>query len=163
VETIAPGTVPSRSAPGRRSRDGPSFELIESKLHPPWLRPGMVARTALVDRLLTASGGAVACVVAPPGYGKTTLLAQWAQRKGGRVGWVTVDPHDNDPAVLLTYLAAALDRVASIEPETFKILASPSTHVPPAVGCVVPGGAEERRGRGSTRFWEARSTTGPWW
>jgi LuxR family transcriptional regulator, maltose regulon positive regulatory protein len=93
----------------------------------------MVARTALVERLLTASGGAVVCVVAPPGYGKTTLLAQWAQRKGGRVGWLTVDPHDNDPAVLLTYLAVALDRVASIEPETLKILASPSTHVPPAV------------------------------
>jgi LuxR family maltose regulon positive regulatory protein len=90
----------------------------------------MVARTALVERLLTASGGAVVCVVAPPGYGKTTLLAQC---KGGRVGWLTVDPHDNDPAVLLTYLAVALDRVASIEPETFKILASPSTHVPPAV------------------------------
>jgi predicted ATPase len=46
---------------------------------------------------------------------------------------LTVDSHDNDPAVLLTYLAVALDRVASIEPETFKILASPSTHVPPAV------------------------------
>jgi hypothetical protein len=75
----------------------------------------------------------VVSVVAPAGYGKTTLLAQWAQRKGGRVGWLTVDPHDNDPAVLLTYLAVALDRVASLEPETFKILASPSAHVPPAV------------------------------
>ncbi|MFL6185393.1 MAG: LuxR C-terminal-related transcriptional regulator [Actinomycetes bacterium] len=133
METTAPRTAPSRSSHGRRSRDGPSFQLIESKLHPPRLRPGMVARTALVERLLTASGGAVVCAVAPPGYGKTTLLAQWAQRKGGRVGWLTVDPHDNDPAVLLTYLAVALDRVASIEPETFKILASPSTHVPPGV------------------------------
>jgi LuxR family maltose regulon positive regulatory protein len=93
----------------------------------------MVVRTALVDRLLTASGGAVVCVVAPPGYGKTTLLAQWAQHKGDRVGWVTIDPQDNDPAVLLTYLAVALDRVAPIDPDTFQILASPSTQVPPAV------------------------------
>jgi LuxR family transcriptional regulator, maltose regulon positive regulatory protein len=93
----------------------------------------MVARTALVDRLLTASGGTVACVVAPPGYGKTTLLAQWAQRKGGRVGWLTVDPHDNDPAVLLTYLAVALDRVGPIDPEIFQLLASPTSHVSPAV------------------------------
>jgi LuxR family maltose regulon positive regulatory protein len=38
--------------------------------------------------------------VAPPGYGKTTLLAQWSQRKGHRVGWITVYSHDNDPAVL---------------------------------------------------------------
>ena len=133
VETTAPGTVPSRSAPGPRSRDRSSFELIESKLHPPWLRPGIVARTALVDRLLAASGGTVVCVVAPPGYGKTTLLAQWAQRKGGRVGWVTVDPHDNDPSVLLTYLAAALDRVGPIDPEIFQLLASPTSHVSPAV------------------------------
>jgi LuxR family maltose regulon positive regulatory protein len=92
-----------------------------------------VARTPLVERLLTAPAGSVVCVVAPPGYGKTTLLAQWAQRRGDRVGWLTVDPHDNDPAVLLTYLAAALGRVARIDLETFQILASPSSHVPPTV------------------------------
>ena len=117
---------------GPRSRDGPPFKLIESKLHPPWLRPGIVARTALVGRL-AASSALVVCVVAPPGYGKTTLLSQWAQDKDDRVGWVTIDPHDNDPVVLLTYLAVALDRVAPIDPETFQILASPSSHVPPSV------------------------------
>src|SRR4029453_1494473 len=103
------------------------------KLPPPGLRPGIVARTALIERMLAASAGTVVCVVAPPGYGKTTLLAQWAQRKGDRVAWVTVDPHDNDPAVLLTYLAVALDRVAPIDPETFQILASPASYVPPTV------------------------------
>jgi LuxR family transcriptional regulator, maltose regulon positive regulatory protein len=133
VETITSRTAAPRSAAGRHSRAGPSFELVESKLHPPWLRPGTVARTALVERLLGAPAGAVVCVVAPPGYGKTILLAQWAQRKGDRVGWVTVDPHDNDPAVLLTYLAVALDRVAPIDPEIFQILASPASYVPPSV------------------------------
>jgi len=118
---------------GRRSRDGPPFKLIESKLHPPWLRPGIVARTALVERLLAEAAGSVVCVVAPPGYGKTTLLAQWAQGKGDRVGWLTIDPHDNDPAVLLTYLAVALDRIAPIDPDTFQILASPATQIPPTV------------------------------
>jgi LuxR family maltose regulon positive regulatory protein len=92
-----------------------------------------VARTTLVERLLGAPAGAVVCVVAPAGYGKTTLLAQWAQRRGDRVGWVTIDSHDNDPAVLLTYLAVALDRVAPIDLETFQILAAPSSHVPPSV------------------------------
>jgi LuxR family transcriptional regulator, maltose regulon positive regulatory protein len=133
VETTAQRTAPSQSAQGRRSRDRPPFELIESKLHPPWLRPGIVGRTELVERLLAAPAGAVVCVVAPPGYGKTTLLAQWAQRKGDRVGWVTVDPHDNDPAVLLTYLAVALDRIARIDPGIFKLLASPASHVAPTV------------------------------
>jgi LuxR family transcriptional regulator, maltose regulon positive regulatory protein len=70
----------------------------------------------LVDRLLAAQSAPVICVVAPPGYGKTTLLAQWSRRKGQRVGWVSVDRRDNDPVVLLTYLAVALDRVEPIDP-----------------------------------------------
>jgi LuxR family transcriptional regulator, maltose regulon positive regulatory protein len=106
---------------------GPSA-LLESKLLPPWIRPGIVPRTALVGRLLALHAASVVCVVAPPGYGKTTLLAQWAARKG-RVGWVAVDSSDNDPAVLLIYLAAALDRVEPIDPEIFRVLASPTTSV----------------------------------
>jgi LuxR family maltose regulon positive regulatory protein len=107
---------------------GSSFELVESKLRPPSTRPGIVPRTALVERLLASPAASVVCVVAPPGYGKTTLLAQWARRKG-RVGWVTVDPRDNDPAVLLTYLAAGLDRIEPIDPAIFRTLASPGTAV----------------------------------
>lgn len=39
-----------------------------------------VPRTALVNRLRAVRGGAVVTLVAPPGYGKTTLLSQWAER-----------------------------------------------------------------------------------
>ena len=107
-----------------RSRVGPPLELVESKLRPPWARPGIVARTALVERLLASATAPVVCVVAPAGYGKTTLLTQWAQRKR-RVGWVGVDQRDNDPTVLLTHVAAALDRVEPIDPEILRALASP--------------------------------------
>jgi LuxR family maltose regulon positive regulatory protein len=107
----------------------PSFELVESKLRPPPARPGIVTRTALVERLLARSAAPIVCVVAPPGYGKTTLLAQWAQRKDRRVGWVTVDARDNDPAVLLTYLAVALDRIEPIDPEVLGTLALPGGFV----------------------------------
>ena len=82
-----------------------------------------MARPRLVDRLL-ASNAPVISVVAPPGYGKTTVLAQWAERKGPAVGWVSVDDHDNDPAVLLTYVAVALDRIERISPTVFRALAS---------------------------------------
>jgi LuxR family maltose regulon positive regulatory protein len=98
------------------STPGPPFPLVESKLRPPPARPGIVPRTALVDRLLGSYATPISCVVAPPGYGKTTLLAQWAERKGRWVGWVSVDHRDNDPAVLLTYIATALDRVELIDP-----------------------------------------------
>ncbi len=106
------------------SSSEPSFDLVESKLRPPVARRGIVARTALADRLVAASPPAVISVVAPAGYGKTTLLAQWAERKVPRVGWVSVDDRDNDPVVLLTYVAVALDRVEAIDPRVFRALAS---------------------------------------
>ena len=77
-----------------------------------------------VDRLVAAASSAVISVVAPAGYGKTTFLAQWAERKKPRVGWVSVDDRDNDPVVLLTYIAVALDRIEAIDPRVFRALAS---------------------------------------
>ena len=56
-------------------------------------------------------------VVAPTGYGKTTLLAQWVERAGPRAAWVTADERDNDPATLLRTVAAALDRIDALPPE----------------------------------------------
>ena len=46
-------------------------------------------------------------VVAPPGYGKTTALAQWADVDGRQFGWVQLDDSHNDPATLLADIAAA--------------------------------------------------------
>jgi LuxR family maltose regulon positive regulatory protein len=107
------------------SRWLPSFELQESKLHPPWPGRAMVPRAALLERLLAASTTRLLCVTAPPGYGKTTLLAQWAERRSGRVAWVSLDRRDNDPVVLLSYLAVALDRVEPVDPGVLRTLASP--------------------------------------
>ena len=67
-------------------------------------------------------------IVAPAGYGKTTLLAQWAERTP-RVGWVSLDDRDNDPAVLLVDLAMALDRIEPIDPVVFRELASPGAGI----------------------------------
>jgi LuxR family maltose regulon positive regulatory protein len=118
----------------RRAWPGPSFELLESKLRPPPARPGIVVRRSLAARLL-GPPVPVVCVVAPPGYGKTTLLSQWSERTGDRVGWVSVDRRDNDPVVLLTYVAAALDRVEPVSPGVFWALASPGAS---PVATVVP-------------------------
>ena len=74
-------------------------------------------------------------VVAPAGYGKTTLLSQWAERNGQAFAWVSVDEADNDPKVLLTYVAEALDAVQPVGGRVFDALASPASSVP---GSVVP-------------------------
>jgi LuxR family transcriptional regulator, maltose regulon positive regulatory protein len=108
---------------GSRAVPRLGFELSESKFQPPAARPGIVARTALVDRLVAAQAPVVT-VVAPPGYGKTTLMAQWAERIGPRVAWVSCDEKDNDPVVLLSALAVALDRIEPVDPAIFWALAS---------------------------------------
>jgi LuxR family transcriptional regulator, maltose regulon positive regulatory protein len=87
------------------------FDVLESKLLAPTGRPENVSRTALVNRLRAAGAFPVVLVTAPGGYGKTTLLAQWAERDARPFAWVTVDERDNDPFVLLKHVAAALDRI----------------------------------------------------
>ena len=86
-------------------------------------RPGIVTRAALVDRLAAAQAPIIS-IAAPPGYGKTTLLAQLAERAWPRVAWVSCDDGDNDPVVLLSALAVALDRIEPIDPAVFRALAS---------------------------------------
>jgi LuxR family maltose regulon positive regulatory protein len=81
---------------------------------------------------LAGSQAAVVCLVAPAGYGKTTTLAQWAAGTD-RVAWVELDPHDNDPAVLLTSVAVALDRIEPIQPSVSGVASIAAAAVATAV------------------------------
>ena len=110
------------------------FDLVVSKLLPPLVRPGTIRRP-LLDRLADGDSRRIVSVVAPPGYGKTTLLAQWAERGGPAFAWVSVDERDNDPKVLLSYVAQALDTVQPLGRRVFDALASRASSVP---GSVVP-------------------------
>jgi LuxR family maltose regulon positive regulatory protein len=114
---------------------GPTFELVLSKFRRPGVRQGTVRRPSLVDRLAWGGGRPVVSLAAPAGFGKTTLLAQWAERGGQAFAWVSVEELDNDPKVLLTYVAEALDAVEPICGRVFDALASPGSSVP---GSVVP-------------------------
>ena len=108
---------------------------MTAKLRRPLLRPGTVLRSSLVERLARDDGCPIVSVVAPTGYGKTTVLAQWAERSSQAFAWVSVDDADNDPKVLLTYVARALDAVEPVGERVFDALASPGSSVP---GSVVP-------------------------
>ena len=113
----------------------PVFDVLVGKLRIPPTRPGAVHRTSLIERLTREVSRPVVSVVAPAGYGKTTLLAQWAERSRQAVAWVSVDELDNDPKVLLTYVAEALNAVEPVGERVFDALASPASSVP---GSVVP-------------------------
>src|SRR5580692_12550007 len=116
-------------------RSGAVLDLVASKLRRPLARPGTVLRLPLVERLARGDPRPIVSVVAPAGYGKTTLLAQWAERNGQAFAWVSVEEPDNDPKVLLRYVAEALDAVEPIGERVFAALASPVSSVP---GSVVP-------------------------
>src|SRR4029450_8030368 len=96
---------------GRWTMPSHSVLTLEPKLRPQLAADTQVPRTAMLDRLEASSRTPVAAILAPPGYGKTTLLAQWAERDPRAFGWLTINRGDNDPGVLLRYLAAALDRI----------------------------------------------------
>ena len=130
------GVSAVRELDGRSRRAGGSaFDLVASKLCRPMIRPGTVRRSSLIERLGRGDPRPIVSVVAPAGYGKTTLLSQWAERNGRAFAWVSVDEGDNDPKVLLSYVAAALDAVEPIDERVFDALASPVSSV---AGSVVP-------------------------
>ncbi len=114
---------PSARAPS------PPFPILESKLTPPLGRDGMVPRKELLSRLETASDVPVVAVAAPPGYGKSTLLVQWAEQDARSFVWLSIDGRDNHPVVLLTYIAMALDRSEPIDRAVFRALASPGAPI----------------------------------
>jgi len=123
--------------PGRETprAPGPVFDLSAAKLLRPVVRPGSVSRSALIERLARNDSCPIVSVVAPAGYGKTTLLSLWVEHSGQAFAWVSVDEADNDPKVLLTYIAEALNVVEPISGRVFDALTSPVSSVP---GTVVP-------------------------
>ena len=133
MEPEVVSAVPVTSGRDHGAAPGLAFALPESKFHPPEIRPGIVVRTTLVERL-AATRAPVITAVAPPGYGKTTVLAQWAERIGSQVAWLSCDDGDNDPVVLLSALAVALDRIGPVDPEIFSALASSGADI-----TMVPG------------------------
>jgi LuxR family maltose regulon positive regulatory protein len=129
------GSVAGQQTGWPQGTGGPLLDLLATKLLRPLVRPGTVGRSALIDRLVRDDARPIVSVVAPAGYGKTTLLSQWAERDGQAFAWVSVDEADNDPKVLLTYVAEALNAVEPIGRQVFAALASPQSSVP---GSVVP-------------------------
>ena len=127
-------TVQVPAGPRESPRAGPAFALLESKLRPPPDRGASVPRGPLIGFVEEEFGRLPLVVLsAGPGWGKTTLLAQWAGRSDRAFAWVSADKNDNDPIVLLSYVAAALDRVSPLEPAVFEAFAPPGASVEAAV------------------------------
>jgi ATP/maltotriose-dependent transcriptional regulator MalT len=96
-----------------------SATLLGTKLHIPPLRHVLVSRPRLVSRLDKGINGRLTLILAPPGFGKTTLVSSWIHTCENskstvrpRVAWLSLDRNDDEPNRFLTYCILALQTVA---------------------------------------------------
>ena len=97
--------------------------LLTTKLSIPYLRTARVIRENLIARLTgdlwqgARFSRKLTLVCAPAGYGKTTLVTEWLHQLSigssgavidGGTAWLSLDDGDNDPAVFLSYIIAAI-------------------------------------------------------
>jgi len=85
--------------------------LLTTKLRVPPLRRGVVRRRRLMARLSERPTSKLTLVSAPAGFGKTTLLSEWAAEVDVPVAWLPLDDGDNDLPRFLRYMTAALQTV----------------------------------------------------
>lgn len=101
-------------------------QLLATKLFIPPTRPGLIHRPRLVDQLTTGTypGCKLILLIAPAGYGKTTLAAEWLgglqvrasdDNQRNRVAWLTLDEGDNDPVRFFSYFFATLNQIEGIK------------------------------------------------
>ncbi|MDB5045226.1 MAG: helix-turn-helix transcriptional regulator [Deinococcus sp.] len=86
--------------------------ILATKLHRPLFRPDWVRRPRLVERLNEGGQCRLTLVAAPAGFGKTTLLSEWAAGLGRPLAWLSLDAAESDPARFVEALVAALQTVA---------------------------------------------------
>src|ERR687898_595426 len=116
---------------------GASDTLVSTKLRPFHTRPNLVARPRLIAKLEPEAGRKLMLISAPAGFGKTTLLGEWAASRSDEqcVAWLSLDEADNDPARFLSYLVAALQTVEKrIGEGVLSSLRTPGS--PPAAGAL---------------------------
>ena len=92
-----------------RQKSGPW--ILRGKTRPPLRHVSLVKRKKLVASLDSLLGYRASVVVAPAGYGKTTLLSQWRERlitAGRAVGWLNLDADDDDPHRFICYTILSL-------------------------------------------------------
>jgi LuxR family maltose regulon positive regulatory protein len=87
--------------------------ILATKLYIPRLRPNVVSRPRLLERLNEGLYRKLTLISAPAGFGKTTLVSQWLAGGARPAAWLSLDEKDNDPARFLTYLVSAVQTIAA--------------------------------------------------
>src|SRR6266699_2313140 len=86
--------------------------ILATKLYIPRLRPNVVSRPRLLERLNEGLHRKLTLIAAPAGFGKTTLISAWVAGCDRQVAWLSLVKGESDPTLFLTYLVAALQTIA---------------------------------------------------
>ena len=111
--------------------------LLTTKLYIPPVRPELVSRPRLIERLNAGllHKRKLTLISAPAGFGKTTLLSEWTRGCERPIAWVSLDKDDNDPTRFWGYFVAALQTVrARIGKAALALLHSPQ---PPPIEAIL--------------------------
>lgn len=112
-----------------------STPILTTKLYMPSPRHKAVQRRRLIDQLSAGIHRKLTLVSAPAGFGKTTLVSEWASGSPYPIAWLSLDKRDNDPAHFMMYLVAALKTiVTSIGDGVIGALQSPQ---PPSIESIL--------------------------
>lgn len=107
--------------------------VLKTKLQPPRLRRWTLSRTRLAARLDEAGDYRLTLLVAPTGYGKSTLLAGWAAHTALPHAWYSLGQSDSDPAGFLLHLTYAFRYTfADFGDPALELLEKEWTPAPPA-------------------------------
>lgn len=112
-----------------------AIPLLITKLYIPSVRPELVPRLRLIERLNAALHGKLTLISAPAGFGKTTLLSEWVGGCGRPVAWISLDEGDNDPNRFWAYFIAALQTIHKSLGET--VLAAFQAPQPPPIESIL--------------------------
>jgi LuxR family maltose regulon positive regulatory protein len=85
--------------------------VLATKLHIPPFRPSFISRPVLLDALEKGLSSKLTLVSAPAGFGKTTILSEWAQKCKRPFIWLSVDERDNDPQRFFMHFIAAIQGI----------------------------------------------------
>jgi LuxR family maltose regulon positive regulatory protein len=91
-----------------------STPLMQTKLYRPPVTGDLVIRPALNDRLRKGKDLPLTLVIAPAGYGKSTLISHWIESEKMRAAWIALEESDSNVRTFLRYVVAA---VQTLEPD----------------------------------------------
>ena len=158
LSTIA-AALAAAVEPPKGARSPPAAApLLATKLFIPALRPQLVPRPRLLERVQAGLNSKLTLVAAPAGFGKTTLVSAWIASLSSefsvlsselvqpsqlktensklktQVAWVSLDAEDNDATRFWTYVIAAVETIYPAMDTTLALLQSPQ---PPPMDVIV--------------------------